>query len=93
MNKELLNRLKSGDEIAFRECVESHKDKVLNSCYRFVQNQNDAEDLAQEVFIEVHRSIGHFREDAQLSPGFIGLRSINRWISFERRNGRSGLLM
>ncbi|MCE1273535.1 MAG: sigma-70 family RNA polymerase sigma factor, partial [Chlorobiales bacterium] len=40
---------------------------VLNTCYRFVFNREDAEDLAQEVFIEVHRSLDRFREESKLS--------------------------
>jgi len=40
---------------------------VVNTCYRFVFNHEDAEDLAQEVFIEVHRSLDRFREESKLS--------------------------
>ncbi len=40
---------------------------VVNTCYRFVFNREDAEDLAQEVFIEVHRSLDRFREESKLS--------------------------
>jgi len=40
---------------------------VLNTCYRFVMNRQDAEDLAQDVFVEVHRSLESFREESKLS--------------------------
>lgn len=40
---------------------------VVNTCYRFVFNREDAEDLAQEVFIEVYRSLDKFREESKLS--------------------------
>jgi RNA polymerase sigma-70 factor (ECF subfamily) len=40
---------------------------VVNTCYRFVFNREDAEDLAQEVFIEVYRSLEKFREESKIS--------------------------
>lgn len=63
----LTRRLKTGEAGAFKELVELYQDRVLNTCYRFLLNREDAEDTAQEVFIEVHRSIKSFREDAKLS--------------------------
>jgi len=87
MENEFIKKLKSGDETAFKDCVESHKDRVLNTCYRFVQNSGDAEDLAQEVFIEVYRSIPKFREDAQLST-WIYLIAVNKSLDFVRKKQR-----
>lgn len=40
---------------------------VVATCYRFVFNREDAEDIAQEVFMEIYRSIERFREEAKLS--------------------------
>lgn len=40
---------------------------VVNTCYRFVFNREDAEDIAQEVFIEVYRSLDKFRKESKLS--------------------------
>lgn len=40
---------------------------VLNTCYRFVLNKEDAEDIAQEVFLEAHRSLESFRQESKLS--------------------------
>jgi RNA polymerase sigma-70 factor (ECF subfamily) len=52
---------------SFSELVAEHQDMVVNTCYRFVFNREDAEDLAQEVFIEVYRSLNKFREESKLS--------------------------
>jgi RNA polymerase sigma factor (sigma-70 family) len=60
-------RIQSGDQDAFRRLVESQKNRVTNICFRFLKNQEDAEDTAQDVFIEVHRSIPKFRGDSSLS--------------------------
>ncbi|NTV25637.1 MAG: RNA polymerase sigma factor [Chlorobiaceae bacterium] len=54
-------------DLFFSELVAEHQEMVLNTCYRFVFNREDAEDLAQEVFIEVHRSLDRFREESKLS--------------------------
>ena len=64
---EFLIRLKSGNDVAFAELVSGYKKIVLNICYRFLLNREDAEDVSQEVFLEVHHSIKNFREDSKLS--------------------------
>ncbi|HWR00663.1 MAG TPA: RNA polymerase sigma factor [Chlorobaculum sp.] len=51
----------------FSDLVAEHQEMVVNTCFRFVFNREDAEDLAQEVFVEVYRSIDKFREEAKLS--------------------------
>ncbi|MBN2416851.1 RNA polymerase sigma factor [bacterium] len=51
----------------FRSIVEAHQDRVLNICYKFLHNREDAEDTAQEVFMEVFRSHAQFRGEAELS--------------------------
>ena len=47
--------------------VEQYQTRVVNTCYGFLKNRQDAEDTAQEVFVEVFRSIQDFRGDSQLS--------------------------
>jgi RNA polymerase sigma-70 factor (ECF subfamily) len=54
-------------EEQFRSIVAEHQEMVINTCYRFVFNHEDAEDLAQDVFVEVFRSLEQFREEAKLS--------------------------
>ena len=64
---ELIQGLKNGDEAAFRELVETHKDRVYNTALGIVQNAEDAEDVAQEVFIQVYRAIHNFKGESKLS--------------------------
>ena len=66
-DNELIVQINDGDANAFRKLVEKHQDRVINTCLGFVKNNEDAEDVAQEVFIEVHQSIAGFRKDAKLS--------------------------
>jgi RNA polymerase sigma-70 factor, ECF subfamily len=64
---DLLKRIKSGNRDAFAELMSVYQKTVLNTCYRFLLSKEDAEDVSQEVFIEVFHSIGSFREDSKLS--------------------------
>ena len=64
---ELINKIKAGDKAAFSELVMLYQKRVINTCYRFLMTQEDAEDTSQEVFVEVYQSISSFRADAKLS--------------------------
>jgi RNA polymerase sigma-70 factor (ECF subfamily) len=56
----LVRRAQAGDEMAFREIVERHQNKVFSIIYGIVRNRNDAEDIAQQVFTKVYFSIRGF---------------------------------
>ena len=63
----ILQRLKEDDQSAFNELIKLFGPRVLNTCYKFLLNTEDAEDLSQEVFIEVYQSIKKFRGESKLS--------------------------
>ena len=64
---ELINGLKKGEESAFRYLVDNYQDRVYNTALGILQNAEDAEDVAQEVFIQVYRSIQTFKGESKLS--------------------------
>lgn len=64
---ELIQGLRQGDEAAFKYMVETYQDRVYNTAIGIVQNAEDAEDVAQEVFIQVYRSIHSFKGESKLS--------------------------
>jgi RNA polymerase sigma factor (sigma-70 family) len=64
---DLIQQLREGDEQAFKSLVTNYQDLVFNTALGIVQNSEDAEDVAQEVFIQVYRSIDQFKGDARLS--------------------------
>jgi RNA polymerase sigma factor (sigma-70 family) len=64
---ELIQGLRNGDESAFKYLVDNYKDRVFNTAIGIVQNAEDAEDVAQEVFIQVYRSIHSFKGESKLS--------------------------
>jgi len=64
---ELVERCRQGDETAFRELVERYKGLVFALTSRSAASRERAEDLAQEVFLRVHRGLPFFRGEAKLS--------------------------
>jgi RNA polymerase sigma factor (sigma-70 family) len=65
--QELIQGLRNGDERAFKFLVDANQDRVFNTAIGIVQNAEDAEDVAQEVFIQVFRSIHSFKGESKLS--------------------------
>ncbi|MEI6575215.1 MAG: RNA polymerase sigma factor [Bacteroidota bacterium] len=64
---ELYRKLREGDKSAYALLVVRYNVRILNLCYRFLLDKQDAEDLSQEIFIEVFQSIHSFRRDSSLS--------------------------
>src|SRR3982074_372179 len=65
--RELVERCRRGDEGAFQELVNRYKDLVFALIARTVQDRSRAEDVAQDVFLRVHRGLPYFRGEARLS--------------------------
>jgi RNA polymerase sigma-70 factor (ECF subfamily) len=63
----LIKALQDKDQAAFKELVESYQQMVFNTVLSIVQHEQEAEDISQEVFIQVYISIDGFRQDAKLS--------------------------
>ena len=64
---ELINGLRQKDEDSFRWLVENYRNRVFGTILNIVQDKIDAEDGAQEVFIQVYESIQGFKEESSLS--------------------------
>lgn len=67
LERSLLRRLRDRDERAFRELIDEQRDRVFNITYRMLGNRAEAEDVAQEVFITVFKTIESFREESKFS--------------------------
>ena len=64
---ELLEALRRGDAKAFETFVLTYQHRVYSISLRMLGNRSEAEEIAQEVFLRVYRSIGEFRGDSKLS--------------------------
>ena len=84
---ELIAALQQNKSDAFGELVERYKDQIVSTCFNFVHNQADAEDLAQEVFIEVFKAIERFRGDASIST-WLSRIAINKSLNFVKKHKR-----
>lgn len=64
---ELIAQLHQGSEAAFRTLVERYQNRIYRTILALLQSPEEAEDVAQEVFVEVYQTIGRFRGEAALS--------------------------
>ncbi len=62
----LVQEARQGSEDAFGQLVRSHSARIINLAYRLVGNRDDAEDLAQEAFLKLHRSLKTFRGESSV---------------------------
>ena len=64
---ELVDRCRQGDETAFRELVDQYKGLVFALISRTVMERARAEELAQDVFLKIHKGLPYFRGESKLS--------------------------
>ena len=92
---EFIQNLQHVNQQAFAELVELYKNKIFNTAIGILQNEHDAEEITQEVFIEVFRSIKNFKNEATLSTWIYRI-AINKSLDFIRkskRNKRFGIVI
>jgi RNA polymerase sigma-70 factor, ECF subfamily len=61
LDAQIVERCLSGDETAWEDLVKQHTRRVYSICYRFVGNDTEAQDLTQDVFLRVFKSVKSFR--------------------------------
>ncbi len=85
-DSKLIDSLKAGDSSAFNELVNAYTKRVINTCYRFLLDKEGAEDVSQEVFVEVYKSIKSFRADSNLSTWIYRIAVTKSLDEIKRRN-------
>lgn len=90
-----IEQLQKGDAKAFERLVEAFQKRVYNTCLNFVFDAQDAEDLTQEVFVEVYRSIGGFQERSSLGTWVyrISVTKSLELLRSRKRKKRAGVLL
>ena len=84
---QLIKGIQEGDRNAFQILVETHQRMVVNTCLAIVHNKADAEDLAQDVFLEIFRTAENFRGDSKISTWLYRI-ATNRALNLIRNNKR-----
>jgi RNA polymerase sigma-70 factor (ECF subfamily) len=87
VERDLVEKIRFDKSGSFEGLVKLHQNQVLNTCFRFVNNRDDAEDLAQDVFMEVYNSIDSFRGEAKLSSWIYRI-AVNKSLDFVRKQKR-----
>ncbi|HSE92525.1 MAG TPA: sigma-70 family RNA polymerase sigma factor [Methylomirabilota bacterium] len=88
----LVDRLRAGEPAAFEDLVRTYQHRVFGVAARMLGSAAEAEEIAQEVFLRVHRSVGDFRGQARLSTWLYAITSrlcLNRLASGARRRERA----
>jgi RNA polymerase sigma-70 factor (ECF subfamily) len=64
---DLMLRFQKGDDSCFEQLVERHKQRVFNIAYRYMGNTHDAEDIAQQVFMNIYRARNSYKPLCQFT--------------------------
>ncbi len=84
-DQELIEKTAAKDHGAFKTVVDRYQALVVNTCYSLLGNRQDAEDVAQEVFLQAYKSAGKFRQESKLSTWLYRI-AVNRSLNFVRDN-------
>jgi len=81
---ELINNILNGDKSLFSVLVNKYQKQVINICLGFVHDKSKAEDIAQEVFIEIWKSLKKFKQQSKFSTWVYRI-SVNKSLNFIRK--------
>ena len=88
MNEEIsVKRLKAGDEAEFERLVQICEKRVYNLALRYTNNEADAADIAQEVFLRVYRALPDFKEESAVTTWVYRI-TVNTAIDLTRKKTR-----
>lgn len=83
--QELIRKVAAGDQNAFFEVVQANRDLIINVCYSLLNDREQTEEVAQDVFIQIYKKAGEFKGESKLSTLIYRI-AVNRAISARRRD-------
>jgi len=89
-DSELIKLILDGDRDRFRILVEQHQQMVFRTCMGFVHNREDAEDLAQDVFVQAYRSLSGFKGESAFSTWIYRI-AVNASLNKIRKSSRNSV--
>jgi RNA polymerase sigma factor (sigma-70 family) len=84
-DQELVKAIIRGENSAMRELILKYQELVLNTCFKVLRSREDAEDIAQEVFIETYRSAAGLRQEEDISYWLYRI-SLNKSINHLKKS-------
>lgn len=93
-DEQLVARIRQGEEEAYRVLVERHRNYVYTLIYRMAPHPQTAEDLTQEAFIKLFRSLEHFRGDSKFTTWLYRLTAnlVTDYLRSQRRKPYEAIL-
>jgi RNA polymerase sigma-70 factor (ECF subfamily) len=85
---DLIQRIAEKDLDAFRQFVERNKIFVYNTCYRFIGNHQQAEEVAQDVFFQIYKSASTFHHKSKVTTWLYRI-AVNLSLNVIRRDKKS----
>lgn len=82
---EIIKSILNGNDIHFKFLIDKYKTKGYALAYRMIKNKFDAEEILQDSFIKVYKSLGHFRNESKFSTYLYRI-IYNCTVSFIRNN-------
>ncbi len=83
-----IDRIRNGDANAFAVLVDRYKDMVYTLALRMLRQKEDAEEVAQDVFLKSYQGLNKFKGDAKFSTWLYSI-TYNRSLDYVRKNGRT----
>jgi RNA polymerase sigma-70 factor, ECF subfamily len=90
-DQELITGILNNDKPVIQLLVHKYHKQVIKTAFHFVHDMDDAEDLAQDVCIEILESIGQFKRTSSLSTWIYRV-TVNKSLNFVRKNKRKQLV-
>ncbi len=87
----VIDQLRGRQETAFRWLVDEYRNRVFHTAFNILQNGQDAEDAAQETFIQVYDSIHQFKEECSLNTWIYRIATRKALEKLRKRNTRNRL--
>ena len=90
-DQEIIQQIVQGDRNMFRKIVEKYQSLVFRTCMGFLHDKNDADDLTQDIFIQVYQTLSRFKGEASLST-WINRIAVNASLNKIRKSSKSFIL-
>lgn len=84
-DEKLIARVKKGDYDAFERLVLKYEARIFHHCLKFLNNQDEAEDILQETFLQVYKSLDTFRGEAAFSTWLIKIATNNCLMKIRKK--------